>query len=307
MGSKPDAWMPFYIGDYMGDTARLSTEQHGAYLLMIFDYWRNGPPADDDEELAEITKLGLDAWKKQRPKIQRFFQISDGVWRHKRIDEEMSVAQANAGRASERASAAAKTRWDRERSTRAASTASSNAYSSASSNARRSPVGNAQEVPEECPSPSPTSVSNETGAAAPPDDLAELRGKPVAAGCWHLALKVLVERGGMEDKPARTFVGKLKGFGLTDEDLWSISEDAWKSGTLDPKPYLVAAAEAASQRRSGQLGILDPSERQQRAWMEDWIEKPFQWKVHERGPRPGQPGCRIRPEIQAEFTEGRAA
>jgi hypothetical protein len=53
--------------------------------------------------------------------------------------------------------------------------------------------------------------------------------------------------------------------------------------------------------RSNGLGIVDPSERQQRAWCRDFIEKPFQWKPHERGPRPGERGCRVSAAILAEF------
>lgn len=37
-----------------------------------------------------------------------------------------------------------------------------------------------------------------------------------------------------------------------------------------------------------------------RTWMRDWIEKPYQWR-HERGPQPDEPGCKIPPEIMAEF------
>lgn len=82
--------MPLVIGDYRKDTGRLTTEQHGAYLLLIMDYWISGPPADDDEDLMSITGLDARAWKKTREKLARFFTIEGGVWRHKRIDEELA-------------------------------------------------------------------------------------------------------------------------------------------------------------------------------------------------------------------------
>lgn len=87
--AKPDAWMPLFIGDYKKDTGRLNTEQHGAYLLLIMEYWSTGPLADDDDELSSITLMPPKVWKTNRPKIARFFQIVDGQWRHKRIDEEL--------------------------------------------------------------------------------------------------------------------------------------------------------------------------------------------------------------------------
>jgi len=86
---KPDTWMPLVIGDYLKDTTRLTTEQHGAYLLLIMSYWVDGPPANDDEDLGAITGLDAKAWKKNRPKLERFFRIEDGRWRHKRIDMEI--------------------------------------------------------------------------------------------------------------------------------------------------------------------------------------------------------------------------
>ncbi len=90
--SKPDTWMPLYIGDYLQDTTRLTTEQHGAYLLLIMDYWTNGPLPDDDSSLAQVTRMQPAAWKKCRPVMARFFTIVDGEWCHKRIDEEHSKA-----------------------------------------------------------------------------------------------------------------------------------------------------------------------------------------------------------------------
>jgi len=109
--SSAAAWMPLYVGDYLGDTQRLTTEQHGAYLLLMLDYWRNGPPPDDDGVLQQITKLDRAAWRKHRPILSGMFQIADGAWNHKRIDREMTDARDNAKRRSEKAKAGAKARW----------------------------------------------------------------------------------------------------------------------------------------------------------------------------------------------------
>lgn len=124
--AKPDTWMPIVIGDYLKDTKRLTTEQHGAYLLLLMDYWVNGPPADDDEELAAITGLEPKAWKKNRPKLERYFRIEGGRWRNKRADEELIEAAERKRKNAERASAGG-------RAKAAKKAASSSAPSSASS------------------------------------------------------------------------------------------------------------------------------------------------------------------------------
>src|SRR2546421_11547938 len=75
--------MPLYIGDYLADTGRLTTEGHGAYLLMLMDYWRTRRPLpDDDEQLGAITKLGAERFRKLRPILMHFFCIQDGCWLH---------------------------------------------------------------------------------------------------------------------------------------------------------------------------------------------------------------------------------
>lgn len=94
------AWMPLYVGDYLGDTGHLNTTQHGAYFLLMMHYWRKDGLPDDDEQLAAITKLPLKIWREIRPTLQAFFY--DG-WSHKRIDEELATMEvkrrrrANAG------------------------------------------------------------------------------------------------------------------------------------------------------------------------------------------------------------------
>lgn len=89
------AWMPLYVGDYLGDTGHLTTMQHGAYLLLMMHYWRQGSLPEEDRQLAAITKLSLRAWHDCRATIQAFFY--DG-WKHKRIDVELSKMERATGR-----------------------------------------------------------------------------------------------------------------------------------------------------------------------------------------------------------------
>jgi uncharacterized protein YdaU (DUF1376 family) len=138
MTDKPDVWIPIYIGDYLADTGRLTTEQHGAYLLLIFDYWRSGPPPDDDAQLAKITGLTLRDWRKNRPVLARFFQIMEGVWRHKRVEAELEGWAKRKRSAVERAEKAAAARWK-----------------DAPSNARSNAPSTPQAMLEQCPSSSP--------------------------------------------------------------------------------------------------------------------------------------------------------
>lgn len=85
------AFMPLYIGDYLADTAHLSTVQHGAYMLLIMHYWRQGSLPDDDEQLSRIAKLSLAEWRKHRSTLRSFFQEG---WRHERIEQEIQAATA---------------------------------------------------------------------------------------------------------------------------------------------------------------------------------------------------------------------
>lgn len=132
---KVDIWMPLYIGDYLADTSRLTTEQHGAYLLLIMDYWRSGRPPDNDQVLAQICKLSPDAWCNAKAMLKQYFSIEDGFWVHKRIEAEILDAAQNQDRKHQRAVKGAAARWNK----------TNNDASS-----------NAQAMPMQCPSPSPS-------------------------------------------------------------------------------------------------------------------------------------------------------
>jgi uncharacterized protein YdaU (DUF1376 family) len=90
-------YLPFFIGDYLKETRHLTTEEHGAYLLLILEYWvKQGSLPDDDAKLARIVGMPVAKWKKMRPVIEAFFR--DG-WRHERMDAELVKAEGRRAKA----------------------------------------------------------------------------------------------------------------------------------------------------------------------------------------------------------------
>lgn len=88
MGER--TWMPLYIGDYLKDTAALTTTQHGAYLLLIMEYWVKGRLPKEEQKLARICRLSVRQWRSNCLAIASFF---DADWKHPRIEKELEKAR----------------------------------------------------------------------------------------------------------------------------------------------------------------------------------------------------------------------
>lgn len=84
------AWIAFYMGDYLKKTQRLTTEQHGAYMLLLIECWQEGSIPLDDEGRAAIARLPVARWKKIGPALARFF---DENGKNKRATEEIEKAE----------------------------------------------------------------------------------------------------------------------------------------------------------------------------------------------------------------------
>lgn len=88
------AWMPFFVADYLRDTRHLSAAEHGAYVLLILEYWeRQGPLPDDDRALAHIARMTADEWAAARPTVTAFFKAVEKTLVHKRVSEELRKAK----------------------------------------------------------------------------------------------------------------------------------------------------------------------------------------------------------------------
>ena len=147
-------WMPLYPADYLADTRRLTTEQHGAYLLLLMDSWVSGALPDDDAVLARVAGLELARWRELRPVIEQYFVLADGQWRHSRIEREREHAQAHAQASIDRAKKAAASRWGKKQpddSTEKPVKSVDKSQKDASSNA--------QALLGECPPPPPIKTS----------------------------------------------------------------------------------------------------------------------------------------------------
>ncbi len=109
MSSVP--YLHFYVADYLGDTQHLSTEQHGAYLLLLMAMWRSGGElANDDNMLARICRLSLKKWRAIKPVVAALLVEQDGKLSQKRLLSELRKAEekTNRRRAAGRAGGTAK-------------------------------------------------------------------------------------------------------------------------------------------------------------------------------------------------------
>lgn len=94
--SNHKQWFPLWVGDYLADTMHLSCQEHGAYLLLLMNYWRRGGPLpDDDRYLSNTVSVTVTEWSAMRSPLSEFFDVRDGMWISKRMEEEISRAKSN--------------------------------------------------------------------------------------------------------------------------------------------------------------------------------------------------------------------
>lgn len=200
--ARHDTWMPFYIGDYLVDTMHLTTEQHGAYLLLLFACWkREGVLPLDDEELSNITKLSPAKWQTHKPRLLKFFIVDGGEIRQKRVTKELqkssdlTAARSKAGKSGGRPKANGKQTGNQNESKTKANAPTDDpqfAYGLSKQN--------------ETPSPSPSSSLRsehpdpEGSAGKQPDPLKAL---------FDFGVSVLTASG-IKEPQARSLIGKWR-------------------------------------------------------------------------------------------------
>lgn len=233
MSKRHDTWMPFYVGDYLADTMHLTRDQHGAYLLLIFAYWRAGEPLlDDDEELAAITKSTAAEWKKLRRTMARFFIVGDGKWHHKRIDAEIEKAGKIKVERSKAGSEGAAKRWQKH------GKVDGKPIANAIANATQ------DESQNDAPSPSSSSLRSEedSGTDVPGGKPPPSAPDPVKA-MWDRGVAILGPK-------SRSLLGQMISRYKAPAVLAAIVE-CENEQPVDPVPYFVACCERRKGNGSG--------------------------------------------------------
>lgn len=178
-------FMPLFVERYLADTTHLRTLEHGAYFKLILVYWqRGGALPDDDERLARITGLTARQWAKVRNVLVEFFDVSDGVWRHHRIDAEHAQAAGMIGAGSpDETKSERKRRQARDRKRRQRAGAGSEEASQTDGRSRSVPNSHAS-VPHGHASVPLDVTQNEGGIGGdsdPDSDLSSLRSERARA------------------------------------------------------------------------------------------------------------------------------
>jgi uncharacterized protein YdaU (DUF1376 family) len=88
MSKRP--FMPLYIADYLRDTRTLSLEAHGAYLLLLMEYWTHGKLPADDKTLCKIIGADRYEWSRIKPQLRAYFVGSGQLMLQKRIESELA-------------------------------------------------------------------------------------------------------------------------------------------------------------------------------------------------------------------------
>lgn len=272
---KVDAYMPLWIGEYLADTMGFKALQHGAYLLLLMAYWRSRAPLpDDDDELAGIARVTAAEWKAIRPKLERKFQVADGLWKHKRCERELADAQARKQKASSKAKKGAQARWGGgpgQCQDDAPSIAQALLATCPTTSTSPSPSESSEAIASAAAA-APASVDNPKTEDPPPAPAAvDRRAAWRGCGQWMLA-------NGVAESTARELMGALLR-DYSDVALDAMVQAPKQESTPDPKAYLIATAK----RLRGERATVPSQDAEKTAELLERMRKPSpeEWAASE--------------------------
>ena len=175
------------LGDVLSETAHLSTEEFGAYQLLVFAFWQHGALPDDDARLARIVRATPEKWAEMRDTLAELFGV-DWIPERlaKRRDEVEAAHLANVRKGKK----GAQKRWKKEPEADSPTNGPANSWANSNHNHNHS-----SQALEEKPLPYRASASKDDFIPAPrseADGLAILKARGVFPGDWDAILPKLL-------------------------------------------------------------------------------------------------------------------
>jgi uncharacterized protein YdaU (DUF1376 family) len=100
-------YYPHHIGDFIKETANLNDHQLATYLRMVWGYYLDEKPFDNDCESIAFAVRSDE--KTVRLLLKHYFELTDDKWHQKRCDREIEHYRSN----SEKGRKAAEARWNK--------------------------------------------------------------------------------------------------------------------------------------------------------------------------------------------------
>jgi uncharacterized protein YdaU (DUF1376 family) len=262
MSERP--FMQLYVSDFIGDTLHLSTEQVGAYLLLLMAMWNAGGSLPDDEaKLARIVRMSVKKWRAVAADLLPFFEQVGGAVRHNRLTKEL---QKSEGKSQSRASAGAE--GGRAKALKD----------------KQAALANATPLPQHLPD----TITRDQNAASQ---------HSAGKGMYDRLIAAASSRGGchpslaMGIQPVKDFLAK--NYDLDRDFLPIVLERA--SPIISSWNYFIKIAVA----RAAEKAAIPPKPE---VPAEDWSKRIAVWQQSRTwaqawGPKPGETGCKVPPEL----------
>lgn len=254
--------MQLYVSDFIGDTLHLSTEQIGAYMLLLMAMWNAGGALPDEEaKLARVVRMSVKKWRAISDDLMAFFDSDGGRISHNRLTKELQKSES---KSQSRASAGAKGGTAKALKTRKADMANAKANG----------------IAKPCHSPD-TREKEEANASSKkafriPDEF-----QPDTA--WAIDRGLPADKAAVEAEKFRNHWTAKGGKDALKKD-WPAAWRTWALNAIEFRGLAVKPAGSKPDR--------EPNE-------DDW-RKRLRYGRHERkwfsdawGPPPGKPGCKV--------------
>lgn len=259
MSERP--FMQLYVSDFIGDTLHLSTEQVGAYLLLLMAMWNAGGSLPNEEsKLARVARMSVKKWRAVAPDLMGYFDVEGDAVRHHRLTKELQKSES---KSQSRAAAGAK------------------GYAAKALKNKEAPQANDSPLPKHSPDTRSHIAASQQRAPDLVDRLAE------AAGI----------KGNLT--PSLAFAGEIIGLIQAGYDLEIDILPAIKARPNSKArswAYFVPQIREAAERRKSAASTPAPERKQV-----DWSARMGAFAdgiwPHAWGPKPGEPGCAVPTEL----------